>query len=367
MRILIAGRGFGSPRGVTLGLFEEDQARALLEAGHDVRYAAVDTRSLRRLRPLGGRQMTAGNLPVFYAAFPASGLPGRLRRRVAYAAAERAWSLVTADGWKPQVIHGHFEAPFGPLAERNVIPFVYTEHFSGMNRPELPPKVEEEAAERYSRVTKLLCVSTALRDNLRRNSGVEALVVPNIVDTEVFCPFPVRHEGFRFVSACRLQPEKGIAELLTAMSRMKTCVELTVFGDGPERTRLEGLSAELSLTGRVSFRGSVSRETLAAEYRSADCFILPSRSETFGLAYGEALASGLPVIATRCGGPEDFIRPEDGLLVPVGDVPALAAAMDEMVRRRGEYDSETIACHARERFSPSAVAGQLTEIYRTLI
>ncbi len=367
MRILIAGRGFGSPRGVTLGLFEEDQARALLAAGHDVRFAAVDTRSLRRRRPLGGQRMAAGDLSVCYAALPASGLPGPWRRRLEYAAAERAWRLATADGWTPQVIHGHFGAPFGPLAERYAIPFVYTEHFSGMNRPELPPPMAAEAADRYSRVTKLICVSTALRDNLRRNSGVEALVIPNIVDTEVFCPSPLEHGGVRFVTACRLQPEKGIAELLAALSRMQERASLTIFGDGPERMRLEGLAAELSLTDRVCFRGRVSRETMAAEYRCADCFVLPSRSETFGLAYGEALAAGLPVIATRCGGPEDFIQTEDGLLVPVNDVAALAAAMDDMVRRRGEFDGEAIARRARERFSPQTVAARLTEIYQTLL
>ena len=367
MRILIAGRGFGSPRGVTLGLFEEDQARALLSAGHDVRFAAVDTRSLRRRRPLGGREMPIRGLPVFYAALPAGGLPGPWRRRVAYAAAEKAWSLVTADGWRPQVIHGHFEAPFGPLAEREGIPFVYTEHFSGMNRPTLPPKMAAEAADRYSRVTKLLCVSTALRENLRRNSGAEAAVVPNIVDTEVFSFRPMAHEGFRFVTACRLEPEKGVAELLTALSRMEEPTELTVFGDGPERARLEALAGELGLAGRVRFRGSVPRETLAEAYRSADGFVLPSRSETFGLAYGEALAAGLPVIATRCGGPEDFIRPQDGILVPLGDEDALAGAMDALVRRRGEFDGAAIADSARERFSPSVVAARLTEIYRSLI
>lgn len=367
MRILIAGRGFGSRLGITPGLFEEDQARALLASGHDVRFAAVDTRSLRRLRPMGARRLERRGLPVYYASLPASGLPGRWRLSMTYAAGEKAWDLITADGWMPQVIHGHFEAPLGPLAVKYGIPFVYTEHFSGMNHPVLSPKTAAEARERYSWVTKLLCVSEALRKNLRLNSSAEAEVVPNIVDTDTFRCRSDNHEGFRFVTACRLQPEKGMVPLLTALARMKEKAELTVFGDGPERKRLRKLAVELSVADRVSFRGSVPRAVLAEEYARSDCFILPSRSETFGLAYGEAMAVGLPVIATRCGGPEDFIGGEDGLLVPVDDLPALTEAMDEMVQNRNLYDSESIACRVRDRFSPGAVAERLTDIYQTLI
>ena len=106
---------------------------------------------------------------------------------------------------------------------------------------------------------------------------------------------------------------------------------------------------------------------MAEEYRDADAFVLASRLETFGVVYIEAMAAGLPVIATACGGPEDFVSPDNGILVPKEDVPALADAMERMIRTRESYDSAAIARFARDRFSPAAVAGELEAVYRQIV
>ena len=76
------------------------------------------------------------------------------------------------------------------------------------------------------------------------------------------------------------------------------------------------------------------------------------------------MAIGTPVIATRCGGPEDFVTPEAGLLVPPGDEKALAAAIDWMLDNHDSYDPGAIAAYARGRFSLEAVGMRLHEIYR---
>ena len=83
----------------------------------------------------------------------------------------------------------------------------------------------------------------------------------------------------------------------------------------------------------------------------------------FGVAYAEALCAGLPVISTKCGGPEDFITPECGVLVPVDDVKALVEAMDEVFSREASFNEAFLREYAYNSFSPEAIAAELISVY----
>ncbi len=101
---------------------------------------------------------------------------------------------------------------------------------------------------------------------------------------------------------------------------------LAVAGDGPLRAELEQAARELGLGAAVSFLGTVER--IEEVMRGCDVFVLPSDYEGFGLVVAEAMACGLPAVATRSGGPENIIRDGlDGFLVPTGDAGRLAARM----------------------------------------
>jgi glycosyltransferase involved in cell wall biosynthesis len=91
--------------------------------------------------------------------------------------------------------------------------------------------------------------------------------------------------------------------------------------------------------------------------------VLASRGETFGVVYIEALAAGVPVIGTKCGGPEDFVSEDMGLLVEVDNVEALTGAMQHMIEHSGEYDRELIKRKIKDSFSPQTVAREL-EIFQ---
>ena len=99
----------------------------------------------------------------------------------------------------------------------------------------------------------------------------------------------------------------------------------------------------------------------------SDCFVLASRRETFGVAYIEAMAMGLPVIATKCGGPEDFVTNENGILVPVDDIDKLKEALIKMHQNIDLYDREKISSSTRESFAPSTIAKHLIEVYKNVI
>ena len=95
--------------------------------------------------------------------------------------------------------------------------------------------------------------------------------------------------------------------------------------------------------------------------------MLPSHIETFGVVLAEALACGLPVIATHSGGPQSIVTEADGLLVPPADVPALADALRTMREQSARYDSADIRARCRARFGEAAVVSQLAAIYADVL
>ena len=100
---------------------------------------------------------------------------------------------------------------------------------------------------------------------------------------------------------------------------------------------------------------------------SGGCFVLASRAETFGVAYIEALATGVPVIATKCGGPEIFVHEDNGLMIPVDDLDALVNAMEYMYKNIKVFDREKVSSEIKDKFSPKYVSKKLVEVYEEVL
>lgn len=181
---------------------------------------------------------------------------------------------------------------------------------------------------------------------------------------------PAKSPGSTFTigTAARLEPVKNLAGLLRAFSQLKSanCV-LQIAGDGSERATLESRTRELGIADRVQFLGW--RADIDSLLQQWDCFVLPSVEEGFGISVLEAMAAGLPVIATSVGGMREIVtNGQDGLLVPANDDGALADAMrrlisDPTLRSR-------LGANARKRsehFSPERLAQTVDEVYRQLL
>jgi len=160
-----------------------------------------------------------------------------------------------------------------------------------------------------------------------------------------------------------LYPRKDVATLLGAMTQLRSEVALRVAGTGPQLDSLRILAGRLGLAQRVEFLGHVSFTRLAAEYRRADIFCLPSRQEGFGIVFLEAMAAGLPIVAARAAAvPEVLADGECGILVPPGDESALAAALQRLLLDPTERQRLSEAGGRRvERYDAPLVAAQFLE------
>lgn len=169
----------------------------------------------------------------------------------------------------------------------------------------------------------------------------------------------------------RLEPSKGIADLLTAVSKLVRCwpnLITLIAGAGSERAALEQEALRLGLTDHVRFLGYVpdAREF----YCLLDVFVLPSYWEAFGLVATEAMAVGKPVVATRVGGlPEVVSDGETGLIVPMRDPNALANAIERLLGDK--HLREQMGAAGRNRvktvFSVTKMADQTIALYRSLL
>lgn len=162
----------------------------------------------------------------------------------------------------------------------------------------------------------------------------------------------------------RLHQKKGIEQLLRAISRLKRpeSVELAVYGDGPQRSRLEQLCNELDIQNSVQFEGWVDHGALRTVYRDAAVTIFPSlTSETFGLTVLESMSQGTPVIASDLGGHNELVTDgEDGLIVPPRDIDALATAIEHLTESTSTLSNMSEA--ALETASQYTTARHVKEI-----
>ena len=202
---------------------------------------------------------------------------------------------------------------------------------------------------------------------LRTLPGLRYSVVHNGVDLERFRPSArhrlARTDRIRCLAVARLVERKGLRDLIRALALLeRDRFELEIVGTGPDQAALRLLCAELGVVDEVRFSGALDRPSLAARYRAADLFTLPSTSEAFGNVFAEALASGLPIVGTMVGGiPELVDHGVNGLLVPPGEPAALAAAIRALAddpRRRRE-----MARRNRHRAESSLEWDQIAERY----
>ncbi len=163
--------------------------------------------------------------------------------------------------------------------------------------------------------------------------GLDAQVIPNIVDLARFTPVPVRDFGDspQLLVARNLEPIYDIQTAIRSFARVRmhfVGARLTIAGTGPELSRLREVVASLGLTEAVDFAGRIDNAAMPALYAQADCALNTSRVDNMPISVLEAFASGVVLVSTAAGGIPDIVADGvSGLLAPVGDDEALAASV----------------------------------------
>lgn len=374
MKILIVARGYPTKQYNINGIFEFDQAKALAKAGHDVFYLSIDLRSIRRKRKFGMKFLKKNGINICSVNIPCGRLPRKILYWVGTIAYKKAYTKIKKRYGEPHIIHAHF-TDYGYMVakameqEKNIkIPFVITEHSSGISEKKIEPSLYKTAKYAYENCDQVISVSRPLAQKIQKLFYIKAITVHNIVDTNLF-EYTYRKPdktNFRFISVGNLIKRKKMDLLINAFNdfnKIYPYAQLIICGDGEERENLESLIEALQLKERVFLLGNCTRQRISKEMQMSDVFVLATENETFGVSYIEAMASGLPVIATICGGPEEFVNDSNGILIPTNDRDALILAMITMYKNITKYNAFKISKETKRIFSPEKIANDLKEVY----
>jgi len=300
MRILLVSQMYPGPDDPDLGVFVANLERELVARGHELERAVVDRRAGGH-----GRHLLLARDAI------------RVARR-----------------FQPDVVYAHFLVPAGLVAALSSrAPLVPTAH--GQDVTNIGSIPGARAATRYvvRRAAAIVAVSQWLRRQLENavpGAAGKTEVVDCGVDLERFAPRDAAEaraelgwqtNGTAFLCLGALSERKNVLRLARAFERRGEGT-LTFVGDGPLREALQGRS-------RIHLAGRVGHEAVPAWIAASDVLCQPSLVEPFGLATLEAMASARSVVATRVGGPPEFVTPEAGVLVDPEDEDALVSALSE--------------------------------------
>lgn len=301
---------YPGPDAPDLGTFVAQMERALEERGHILERAVLDTR--------------AG---------------GKLRYLTLAARAHRAGRR-----FRPDVLYAHFLVPSGLIAAlAPSTPLVVTAHGRDVRNVGAIPGVAAATRFVIRRASTVVCVSDYLRRELETKLP-EALgkteVVSSGVDRERFAVTPPPDGPPRFLCVGALDERKNVVRLAEAFARLGEGT-LTYAGDGPLRRELEGREG-------VRLLGRVPHDDVARLLADSHVLAQPSLIEPLGQALLEAMACGRSVVATRVGGPPEFVPPEAGVLVDPLDVDALARALAQAAALPRPNDAARAATEAHD-------------------
>jgi glycosyltransferase involved in cell wall biosynthesis len=279
-------------------------------------------------------------------------------------------------GFRPEVIHAHIFSAGVPaviLGKLSRIPVVITEHWHGFPQKKLKWTDKIMAKFAMNNAQWILPVSQGLQQ------GIEAYgingrfqVVPNVVDPLLFHPIqrdPEQGRQKKILFVGLLVPVKGMPYLFQALARLRQQRDdwqVDIVGDGPSRTEYEHLAQQLGLVQKLTFHGMKSKQEVAEFMRRADLLVLPSLWENLPCVLIEAMASGLPVIATLTGGIPEIFHEELGILVPPGDTDRLCSALFRIMGSLDQFDRGKIAQRALS-YRPEAVGKLIHSIYQDCV
>lgn len=370
-RVLFVTHAYPRHAGDAAGSFLHRLALALQAHGLRVRALAPSGPKLPPAETLEGveirrfRYAPAGMESLAYTGTMAEQVLGSLSGKGALLGMLTAGTMAVRraiDEFDPDVVHAHWWFPAGLLslgADRDV-PLVTTMHGSDVRLARKVKLVHPFFRKVMARSSAVTAVSSWLAGEARAMApGTTIDVAPMPVDVQRFTADATPRIPGRFLFVGRLNAQKGVRDLLEALSWAPPAITLDIVGDGEDAAALKARARELSIEARVTWHGALDHSALPALYRRSQGVVMPSQHEGLGLVAVEAQLSRTPVIAYRSGGVPDVVDAQwGGRLVPPGDVRALADAMAALHAAPDAIGGWGAAARSvmLDRFSPTAVA-----------
>lgn len=293
-------------------------------------------------------------------------MPNRARRIRLKKGKQLFKKYVNKNG-KPDIIHVHsFFA--GELAlwikEEFNIPFVVTEHSTGFARDIYSSELMKLANNIFKNSETNIAVSRQFCQLLKKQFNLDFQFIPNVVDTSFF-DIGLKKDNkkeFTFLNVGFLDKKKnqrGLIQTFADKFKGNLKYNLMIVGDGPEENSLRSFLQSIEIESQVKLLGRRNRQEVKNLMQNSDCFVLSSIHETFGVVLIEAMSCGLPVLSTKCGGPESIITNDD-----VGILSDFNSFGDNMMRiSSNKYNPQVIRDYVVNNFSENVIAEKLIKIY----
>lgn len=379
MFILIISRGIPSKRHPQWGCFEKDQAEALAAIGHKVVVASVDSRFLWEWRNIGITTKHINHV-TYYDSFliPGSitGLFGRkFNLDIKQWQIKNIYQKVLKEHGRPDIIYGHFSfvtCNAVKIALENKIPIVGMEHNGIFNEEKLSPLTAWSSNYAYQYTNQIISVSQNLKDRIKYHLGKDSIVVHNTISSEFFKAPKIRQSSGRtnYIATGRLVYGKGYDLLIRAFADLRLpqdSWQLNIIGDGEEKGELLNQIQQAGLQNNIFLVGQKNKDEIIQLLSSSHVFLMPSRGENFSVAILEALACGLPVITSDCGGARVCISNINGRIFPIDDINALKEIIWKIHNKQIIFNNELISKNCYDNYSPKVIADKLTTIFEQVI
>ncbi|MDP6683410.1 MAG: glycosyltransferase [Desulfobacterales bacterium] len=372
------------------GIFERDEALILKKAGYRIGILSPNLRSLRFIKDKkawlqrGWDNQNDDGIPVYR--YSCWNWFVRFYRTKAWWWLNRGMRLFKKyihEHGLPDLIHCH-NAMYAGLLSNQVkrkfnIPYVVTEQSSEYAEGFFPSGFFKKVKIAYGNADRLIVVSPKLGNLLGSTFDIPIekrvwipLALDSLFEDKKLIEVTKTHQKgiFCFLSVGRLDKNKSHSDLLFAFEKKfknHDNIQLQIVGEGPLMDYLQDLSKKLKIDKQVKFLGYLDRSEVLREMDDCNVFVLPSHYETFGLVLVEALSRGKTIVATACGGPECIVNKDNGLLVPIGDIQALANAMESMYFTIRNFDASSIRKSCLTIFGKDAIKNRLSDVYTNVM
>ena len=385
MKILVVPSFYPEDTSPNKGAFFQDQVKALSKYVDRIDVAYVEQRTLRefnllRLRDHFFQQNTIKQQYCDEYRIKGWKLPTIIGDYIWICITVKLVKAYIEANGRPDILHVHNAFSAGKVAliikKKYNIPFIVTEHDSAFLMGKLSPKKKCLAGYIYKEAVGIISVSKSLREAmLLIDSGLEIEVIPNIINSLFFEGEPCKERkkisnGTNFIAVGALNSNKGHEMLLTAFSILiskNKDIRLKICGSGSENDRLQARIKELRLQDKIELLGFLSSQQIYDNFMRADCIVHASYFETFGVVLVEALATGMPFISTKSGGPEDIHEDCFGYLVEKGNAVLFAEAMQKYISEKDVFICSEIRRRTLQKYGENSICMRIIANYKNVL